>query len=451
MKRRRRAGPGRALLGPLLAVIAAILLALAASAPGARAADGLSDAAQSLRQGPVYVDPRAQDLLPPRDADALADKIKKADKPVFVAVLPQASEFKPATLLQDLRTQVGITGVYGVQLGDGFDAGADSQVMSRNAVANLTGSVERANGGDTKALLNDFVDGATADANGQAPSSWSGVPDNPGPSGIGKAITLGVVLVLLPSALLLLYARGRKRRVDLDRARLETLRPVVDEDITTFGEELDRIGFRPASPEADDAMREDYGRALDSYERAKSSMAAARRSADVQPVTRALEDGRFALATVEARRAGRPLPERRPPCFFDPGHGPSVKDVTWAPEGGTERSVPVCGADATRLESGEEPLARTVETPGGRRPYWDAGPAYAPWAAGYFGGGLLPGLMFGTLLGHVISSPAAYAGSDFGGGYDGGDASGADFDAGDFGGGGFDGGGFGGFDGGGGF
>ena len=450
MNRRRRVGPGRALLGSLIAVIAAVLLALVASAPGARAADGLSDAAQALRQGPVYVDPRAQDLLPPRDADALAEKIKKADKPVFVAVLPKASEFKPATLLQDLRTQVGITGVYGVQLGDGFDAGADSQVMSRNAVANLTGSAERANGSDTKALLNDFVDGATADANGQAPSSWSGVPDGPETNGIGKAVTLGVILVLLSSALLLLYARGRKRRADLDRARLETLRPVVDEDITTFGEELDRIGFRPASPEADDAMRDDYGRALDSYERAKSAMAAARRSADVQPVTQALEDGRFALATVEARRDGKPLPERRPPCFFDPRHGPSVKDVMWAPDGGAERNVPVCGADATRLESGEEPLARTVETPGGRRPYWDAGPAYAPWATGYYGGGLLPGLMVGTLLGHVIASPAAYAASDFGGGFDGGDVSGSDFDSGDFGGG-FDGGGFGGFDGGGGF
>lgn len=69
---------------------------------------------------------------------------------------------------------------------------------------------------------------------------------------------------------------------------------------------------------------------------------------------------------------------------------------------------------------------------------------------GYFGGGVLPALLVGTMLGTVLTTPA-YA-ADYGGGdytgYDGG--SGGDFG----GGGGFDGGGFGGggdFGGGGGF
>ena len=47
---------------------------------------------------------------------------------------------------------------------------------------------------------------------------------------------------------------------------------VVDEDITAFGEELDRLDFHPSEKGADDAMRADYERALDSYDRAKSLM-----------------------------------------------------------------------------------------------------------------------------------------------------------------------------------
>ncbi len=126
-------------------------------------------------------------------------------------------------------------------------------------------------------------------------------------------------------------------------------------------------------------------------------MAAAERPEDVKAVTQALEDGRFSLAVLAARREGRALPERRPPCFFDPRHGPSVADATWTPAGGAAR-VPVCAADRARLADGRDPAIREVETEYGRRPYWDAGPAYGPWAGGYFGGGILPGLLVGTLL-----------------------------------------------------
>ncbi|CAM5315874.1 Homocitrate synthase [Streptomyces glaucescens] len=133
---------------------------------------------------------------------------------------------------------------------------------------------------------------------------------------------------------------------------------------------------------------------------------------------------------------GRPLPERRLPCFFDPRHGPSAADVIWTPEGGATREVPVCAADRARLADGLDPMIREVDTGYGRRPYWDAGPAYGPWAGGYFGGGILPGLLIGTMLGGMMATPS-YA-ADYGAGdgeFEGGDVSGADFDTGDFGGG----------------
>ncbi|MFG2427982.1 hypothetical protein [Streptomyces sp. NPDC048590] len=448
----------------LLLILTAALLAMSSTAHAAPAT--IDDAAQALRQDPVYVDPAAAAQLPASQEAALEKKIIDADKPVFVAVLPATSQYPPENLLQNLRSDTGITGVYAVRLGDGFDAGADPQVMPTRAVDNLTTAV-KAPGSDTDTAtqLNAFVDRAVEQARGSAPPSWSGggTADDGAANGApvaGLVVLAGVVLVGGATAFTVVR-RGRKRREEEERAALEKLRVVVDEDITAYGETLDRLDFHPGEKGADDAMRSDYESALDSYENAKSRMGEARHPSDVRGVTQALEDGRFSLAVLEARRKGRALPARRPPCFFDPRHGPSVADVRWTPSGGAAREVPVCGADQVRLREGEDPMSRTVDVGDGRRrPYWEAGPAYGPWAGGYFGGGLLPGLLVGTMLGSMLSTPAyaaEYGGGDFGGGgggdWSGGDFSGSDFDSSGFGGGGFgDGGGFGGgggFDGGG--
>ncbi|MFI1173088.1 hypothetical protein [Streptomyces melanogenes] len=448
----------------LIAFAAAALATLATAAPMAAAtpaASGVAEVAAALKKAPVYVDPGAASQLSAAQADALAKKIKDADKPLFVAVLPATAAFPKDTLLRNLRTDTGVTGLYAVRLGDAFNAGADRKVMSPQAVDNLKTAV-RAPGTATDAStqLNAFVDQALPSMRGHAPASWgggSGSGDNGGVS-TTALITTGAVVVAGGAGAYALVRRSRKKKAEEERAALQRLQVVVDEDITAFGEELDRLDFHPAEAGADDAMRADYERALDSYETAKTLMAAARHPGDVRGVTQALEDGRFSLAVLAARREHKPLPERRAPCFFDPRHGPSVEDADWSPAGGAPRQVPVCLADATRLRDGQDPLVREVDTDDGRRPYYDAGPAYGPWAGGYFGGGILPGLLMGTMLGSMLSTPAYaadYGGSDFAGqSYDGGDVSGSDFNSSDFGGGwgggGGDGGG-GGFDGGGGW
>ncbi|MGW1655909.1 hypothetical protein [Streptomyces atratus] len=447
------------LLAGLLLILSVAVLAMAPAAPTAVGASTINDVAQALRKGPVYVDPAAADQLSPGQAAALTKKIKDADKPVLVAVLPRTSAFPEQNLLTTLRTDTGITGVYAVRLGNGFNAGADPGVMSTRAVQNLTAAVKTP-GTDTDAAtqLNAFVDRAVEQARGSAPASWGGSFAGDGSSSTVGLITVGAILVLGAGTAYTIFRRNRKRKEDEERAALDKLRVVVDEDITAYGETLDRLDFHPAEAGADDSMRADYERALDSYESAKIRMSKAQHPSDVRGVTQALEDGRFSLAVLEARRKGGEPPARRPPCFFDPRHGPSVADVRWSPSGGTAREVPVCAADEIRLREGEEPLGRTVDTGDGRRrPYWEAGPAYGPWAGGYFGGGLLPGLLVGTLLGSALSSPAyaaEYGGGDFdsGGDWSGGDFSGSDFDSsgfdgggfggGDLGGGGFDGGGF---------
>ncbi|MCG7204886.1 hypothetical protein MB828_13815 [Streptomyces arenae] len=425
----------RSLPALLLAVLA--LLAVTVGAPQATAATGVSTIADALRRSPVYVDPAAAAQLSTAEADTLARRIKDADRPLFIAVLPAG--YPTRNLFTDLRTATGITGLYAVRLGDRFDARADAAVLPRTAVQNLVTSVQ---GETTGAQLTDFTDRALANMGGRAPSSWGGgATDGSGISSTAL-IALGAVVVAGGAGAYALVRRNRRRHEEERRAALDRLRVVVDEDITAFGEELDRLDFHPAESGADDAMRADYERALNAYDRAKSAMADARGPEDVRAVTEALEDGRFSLALLAARRTGSPLPERRPPCFFDPRHGPSVTDAAWTPPGGAPREVPVCAADATRLADGRDPVIREVDTDRGRRPYWDAGPAYGPWAGGYFGGGILPGLLIGTALGGWMSAPAYAADygtgyGDFGGfdtgGYQGGDVSGADFDPGDFG------------------
>ncbi|MEV8566148.1 hypothetical protein AB0436_11335 [Streptomyces sp. NPDC051322] len=432
----------------LITAVAALLLALGTvvtTAPVARADSDLSAVADALRKGPVYVDPSMRNQVSRADQDALAKRIKDADKAVFVAVLP--ADTPTSQLFRNLRTRTGITGVYAIRLGNRFDARADSSVMSGQSVRSAVTAVQ---GESARKQLDDFTDIAVRSARGSAPTSWGG-----GGGGSATGVLIGIGAVVLVGGVGL-YAVGRRRqrkRAEEQHAALDKLQIVVDEDITTYGEELDRLDFRPDEEGANDAMRADYQRALDAYEQAKAVMAAARRPEDVRGVTEALEDGRFSLATLESRRNGTPLPKRRPPCFFDPRHGPSVADTVWAPQGGAEREVPVCAADLARLQDGRDPDIRTVATDMGRRPYWEAGPAYGPWAGGYFGGGILPGLLFGTMLGSMMAGPgygAYYGGGygygDYGGGPDsfgGGDVSGSDFDPGDFGGG-FGGGGFGG-------
>lgn len=269
---------------------------------------------------------------------------------------------------------------------------------------------------------------------------------------------LPLVLLLIAGAIFLATAlskalrdRELEKRTD---AELAAVRKVADEDVTRFGEELQRLDTDMLVTPLDEAMRQDYQRALDSYEAAKETLATTKTPDDIRHVTEALEDGRYAVACVLARKNGDPLPARRPPCFFNPAHGPSTTDIEWAPPAGIPRSVPVCPADADRVAQGAEPDIRTVRQGLERVPYWQAGPAYSPWASGYFGAyamsGLLPTFLLMTMLsptwdgGAVEGADTDFGAGDAAGGGAAGDSAGETAgDAGDWGGEGF-GGGFGG-------
>jgi hypothetical protein len=234
-----------------------------------------------------------------------------------------------------------------------------------------------------------------------------------------------LLVLLVVGAVLALVVSGsrRQQRAELEqkRADLAAVVKVADEDVTRFGEELQHLDVEMLVTRLDEAMRQDYQRALDSYEAAKETLGRVTEPDHVKHVTEALEDGRYAMACVLARRDGRPLPVRRPPCFFNPAHGPSTTDIEWAPPAGIPRQVPVCEADADRVNQGAEPDIRTVQEGYTRVPYWQAGPAYSPWASGYFGAyaasNLLPTFLLLTLLSPTWDGGAvAGADTDFGAG-----------------------------------
>jgi len=264
-----------------------------------------------------------------------------------------------------------------------------------------------------------------------------------------------VLLVVAAVVGLVVTSSRRQQRTQLEQrkaAELAAVSKVTDEDVTRFGEELQRLDVEMLVTPLDEPMRQDYQRALDSYEAAKDTLRRATEPEHIKHVTEALEDGRYAAACVLARKNGEPLPVRRPPCFFNPAHGPSTTDIEWAPPAGIPRQVPVCAADADRVSQGAEPDIRTVQEGYRRVPYWQAGPAYSPWATGYFGmyaaSNLLPSFMLLTLLsptwdgGAVEGADTGFGAGDAAAGGDGGggDGGGGEAGGGD-GGGGWDGGG----------
>ena len=443
----------------LAAVAISLLVTPAAGAQEVQQESIVSDTVEAWQTDPVYVDPEAGSALSDDEADALRERIVEADAgAVYVAVLPESAALETGgsvdQLTRDLFDAFGRGGTYVVLAGTELRAG--SSEFASGVVPQLADEAVRANGGEGAApVLMDLVDRLEQEAAG----SGSG-------DGGGEFPGIGFFPLLLIGGGLLFFVISRRRtrmqEERLGRERLEEVREVALEDLVALGEDLRAVDLDVQMPDANPQAKRDYEHALSCYERATQDLDRARRPEDLATVTSALEEGRFAMTAARARLEGREPPERRPPCFFDPRHGPSVRDVEWAPPDGAPRPVPACAADAQRVEQGLEPLARQVNVHGEMVPYWNTPGYFGPWAGGYygsFGGGLLGGMLLGTMLGGGMGfgSPFGWGmggwgagdegdGGDFGGDFGGGDFGGGDFGGGDFGGGDFGGGDFGGGD-----
>ncbi|WP_242903172.1 hypothetical protein [Actinomadura terrae] len=439
----------RARRGLFATVIVAVLLALGLAAPAraatparaaapastVRADDTVGQIANGLIDSRLYVTSGAGNALSAADQNevkAALGRDRDADIRAVV-VRDDITKAQVGPMLKAVANRVGKGQTYVAVTADGRNMGAISKKLNSKEINQV---VTRTNGVPLKDRLIRFGDLAENKADDKARSS-----------AIAGFVTLGVLLLVVAGAVgafLVVRKRGRER----DARRMAELKRGVEEDVTLLGEDIARLDLDVMDPKLDPDTRSDYERAMNSYDGAKAATARAARPEDMKHVTEALEDGRYYMTATRARLASEPVPERRPPCFFNPQHGPSVQDVTWAPPGGTARSVPACEADAEAVLHGTDPDIRMVPYGDGRRPYWDAGPAYAPYAGGYYAGyggfDLLSGMMVGTMLGSMMGGgfgggfggvPGAPGDGGFGG--DGGDVGGGwDFGSGDFGGGG---------------
>jgi hypothetical protein len=252
----------------------------------------------------------------------------------------------------------------------------------------------------------------------------------------GNAVGLFVIVGVLVGGVAAISIAARRRRRRTLAAQMADLHKAADEDRTALGEDLRSLDRDVEMPGADAAAKRDYATALRAHERSGELLRSARIPEDFEPITHQLEEGRWAMEAAKARLAGNQPPKRRPPCFFDPRHGPSTREVEWTPASGVGRPVPACEADARRIERGEDPHPRQFEVAGRRTPWYDAPGHFAPYAGGFYGGfggpGFFGGLLAGGLLGSALSDAEPAWGADPGGDWSGG----GDFGGGDFGGGG---------------
>jgi hypothetical protein len=403
-------------------LLLAALGALVAPAPAL--AGEIEDAAEALRSDPVYVDGQAERAITPAEADRVRDRIRTAEAgPLYVAILPQDAAVEAGGdaggVVEQLHEELGREGTYAVVVGNSLRAGSTDVEGTGDLAAE---ALDQHRDEGVAATLVAFVDAVGAERN----------PDTARDDEGGGFPWVLALLVGVPAVLFLVV---RRRRNVARTAELAEVREEVEADLVALADDVRALDAGVERADADPRAKEAYTRALDRYEEASRAFERARSAEALEPVAAALEEGRWEMAVAKALLEGREPPERTQPCFFDPRHGPSVAEVDWAPPGGTPRPVPVCEDDRRALARGDEPSFREVASHGQRVPYWQAGPAYAPYTGGFFGGGILPGILIGSMLGGGFGNPFDGGADDLG------DLGGGDFD-GDFGGGDFGGGDF---------
>jgi hypothetical protein len=423
----------------------------------AQAGPQVDAAVQALGSTPIYGAPGAQLGLSSADRSRVERAIAQDEPgPLYIAVLPDSARDETGgdtnELVREIATVLRRPGTYVVLAGRQLRAA--STLLAAGEAGRLAGDAVSAHRGEgSGAVLADLVHRIAQARNDDRGGGGPG-------SGSGGSSALGVLGVLALAGGAFVLFRSRRRRREL-ATQMEQLRRVARDDLVSLGDEVRAVDLDVEMPGAAPGAQEDLGKALSCYEEAERRFGAARTVEDFGPVTSACEEGRYWMAAVRAQLAGMPAPERRAPCFFDPRHGPSTRDVEWSPDGGATRPVPACEADAERIDAGADPHAREIVLNGRSMPYWNAPGYFGPWAGGYFGGfgfggvgGFLPGVLFGSMLGGglgggLLGAPLGsdVSGSDgggwggdfggvgdFGGGFGGGDFGGS----GDFGGGGGD-------------
>jgi hypothetical protein len=369
--------------------------------------------ASALQRDLVYVDSAARRTLPAAAEAALRERVRQAGTPIYVAVLPAAALREagnnPDRLAAAIAAAVGRGGTVVVAAGN--KTGAGSNTLQPGLASAAVRAASRAHRGNVPATLADFVgrvDKAVAEEVPFWRSLWGRPLIRPLAYLVGALIVVTLAIAFTSNAL---------RRRDRGRGSgFADVQALAREDVVALGEDLRNldVGLQVESDNRQ-ALR-DYSRAHESFQHGVEAFERAATPNDFAPVSTGLEAARFYMTVARARFEGREPPRRRPPCFFDTRHGPSVDDVGWMPRSGPPRPVPACEACMRSIANGIEPVARQVVAGGQRMPFYEAPPHFESWFAGYFGGAAA-GLVDGFPLGRALDDGYAGGLNTFGGGY----------------------------------
>jgi hypothetical protein len=402
--------PARRRLRALLTLAASLLLVGLLAGP-AMAGPYVNQAAGALQRDPVYVDRAARRALPPASASALLGRIRKAGTPIFVAVLPAAALKEtgndPDRLAAAIAAALNRRGTVAVAAGS--RTGAGSNTLDPGVAPAAIRGAGSAHPGNLSATLDDFVDRVDRAAN---EPFWRSVWERPLVRPI--ALALGSLLVLTLWIVVGSNALQRRRRGRT--TGFADVQALAREDIVALGEDMRDLDVGLEAETDNPTALRDYTRAHESFQQGVEAYERASSPEDFAPVSTALEAGRYYMTMARARFEGREVPQRRPPCFFDTRHGPSVDDVGWIPTSGPSRPVPACDTCMRSIANGTEPVARQVLSAGRRMPFYEAPPHFESWFAGYFGGAAAS-LVDGFALGRALDDGYAGGLNTFGGGY----------------------------------
>ncbi|MFF1821807.1 hypothetical protein ACFVWG_31170 [Kribbella sp. NPDC058245] len=367
------------LLAVLALVVIPVLPAQAATTPDAY----MNEVASHLGDPGVWVDPDVSQLSSSEVAE-LSAAAKSAAAPIRIAVIPaeklskggyySSLAWEGEEIADQLYDRVGVEGVYAVLV----DASSESKGRGFHAVQradhgptyHVGGAVDQAVdccAPDYDRMLERFIQRAQVidDPWYIDVAPWAG-----GVAGLfglwWGAVTLGA---------------RRARRKD-EKEHLAVTQPMLNEEIIALSQQVAAL---PTTNEPQQAkLSKDV---LDTVEKARHRLDAAKGDTDIEAVTTLLGSARYGLVCIDAVRDGQPMPKPTAPCFFDPRHGPSTDQVNFEPEGGNVREVDVCAACKQRAVAGEEPQVRMVKLWRDPRPYWTFGEEMAAYIDGYWSQG----------------------------------------------------------------
>ena len=304
----------------------------------ARAGELIDRAVAGLQSDNVYLDPEAAPTLTDAQAEELSDRIiDQRAGPMYVVVAPEdiAGEAggDPTAALLQIGTEIRVRATYVMISGRRIRALSNAEGLERGEAGRLAEDAIAGNGGDPQAILLDFVD--------RVGEARTGGGEDGGGAGAGSGTGGLILLGLFGAGGAALLVKRRKRRA-LDAAEFEEAKRNARDDLVALGDDIRALDLDVQMPSVDPRAKADYDHAVARYTEAEEQWERSRSPQDLAPVGSALEEGRWAMASAKARFAGETPPERRPPCFFDPRHGPSSRDVIWSPPYGEEREVPAC-------------------------------------------------------------------------------------------------------------